>query len=132
VNVRSYTTKMRATLLRLTSCVAVLGMLPVVAQDLPTVPAETLLDRAVLSALDAELSGTAAKDHVARLTQMHRVPASPGFHDAIDCVMSRARAFGLSRGLAEAAKGMLTTVTASRTARRRERSTDGSPCATPR
>ena len=72
------------------------GVLPVDAQDSPKVPAETLLDRAVLRALDAELSGTAAKDHVARLTQLHRVPASPGFHDAIDYVMARAKAFGLS------------------------------------
>jgi aminopeptidase YwaD len=66
------------------------------AQSTPTVPAETLLDRTVLAALDEELSGVAAKDHVARLTQLHRVPASPGFHDAIDYVMGRAQAFGLS------------------------------------
>ena len=56
------------------------------AQSAPMLPAETLLDRAVLKALDEELSGVAAKDHVARLTQLHRVPASPGFHDAIDYV----------------------------------------------
>ena len=66
------------------------------AQSTPVLPAETLLDRAVLKALDEELSGVAAKDHVARLTQLHRVPASPGFHDAIEYVMGRARAFGLS------------------------------------
>ena len=54
-----------------------------VAQTRPTLPAETLLSREVLTALDEELSGVAAKDHVARLTQFHRVPASPGFHDAI-------------------------------------------------
>src|SRR5436309_9430224 len=66
------------------------------AQSAPMLPAETLLDRAVLRALDEELSGVAAKDHVARLTQMHRVPASTGFHDAIEYVMSRAKAFGLS------------------------------------
>jgi len=62
----------------------------------PTLPAETLLDRAVLTALDEELSGVAAKDHVSRLTQFHRVPASPGFHEAIEYVMGRAKAFGLS------------------------------------
>ena len=62
----------------------------------PVVPAETLLDRAVLTALDEELSGVAAKDHVGRLTQLHRVPASPGFHEAIEYVMDRARAAGLS------------------------------------
>src|SRR5438105_11104671 len=62
----------------------------------PTVPAETLLDRAILTALDQELSGVAAKDHVGRLTQMHRVPASPGFHDAIEYVMDRVKAIGLS------------------------------------
>jgi aminopeptidase YwaD len=62
----------------------------------PVVPAETLLSRAVLTALDDELSGIAAKDHVGRLTQLHRVPASPGFHEAIEYVMSRATAAGLS------------------------------------
>jgi aminopeptidase YwaD len=66
------------------------------AQTPPTLPAETLLDRAILRALDDELSGVAAKDHVARLTQLHRVPASPGFHDAIEYVMGRAKAFGLA------------------------------------
>jgi aminopeptidase YwaD len=66
------------------------------AQSAPAVPAETLLDRATLQALDNELSGTAAKDHVYRLTELHRVPASKGFHDAIEYVTSRARAFGLS------------------------------------
>src|SRR3954453_8698859 len=66
------------------------------AQPSPKVPAETLLDRGVLTALDEELSGVAAKDHVARLTQFHRVPASPGFHDAIEYVMGRAKAIGLS------------------------------------
>jgi hypothetical protein len=50
----------------------------------PTLPAETLLGRSVLTALDEELSGVAAKDHVSRLTLLHRVPASPGFHEAID------------------------------------------------
>src|SRR3954467_11387916 len=66
------------------------------AQTSPTVPAETLLDRTVLTALDEELSGVAAKDHVSRLTQLHRVPASPGFHEAIEYVISRATAAGLS------------------------------------
>jgi aminopeptidase YwaD len=66
------------------------------AQSQPALPAETLLDRAVLGALDDELSGVAAKDHVYRLTQLHRVPASPGFHDAVAYVMERAKAFGLT------------------------------------
>ena len=66
------------------------------AQPVPAVPAETLLDRPVLEALDEELSGVAAKDHVARLAQFHRVPASPGFHEAIEYVMGRAKAIGLS------------------------------------
>jgi len=65
-------------------------------QTAPASPAETLLDRAVLSALDDELSGVAAKDHVSRLTQLHRVPASPGFHEAIEYVRERAIAIGLS------------------------------------
>ncbi len=66
------------------------------AQSPRMVPAETLLDRSVLRALDEELSGVAAKDHVGRLAQMHRVPASPGFHEAIAYVMERATAAGLS------------------------------------
>jgi hypothetical protein len=66
------------------------------ADPSPRLPAETLLDRAVLTALDQELSGVAAKDHVSRLTQFHRVPASPGFHDAIEYVKARALAIGLS------------------------------------
>jgi hypothetical protein len=59
-------------------------------------PADALLPRATLDALDQELSGNAAKDHVTRLAAFHRVPASPGFHDAIDYLAGRAKAFGLS------------------------------------
>jgi hypothetical protein len=66
------------------------------AQTAPTLPAETLLNREILRALDEELSGVAAKDHVSRLAQLHRVPASPGFHEAIAYVMDRAKAFGLA------------------------------------
>src|SRR5882672_1222599 len=80
-----------------------------VAQTPPTLPAETLLGREVLTALDEELSGVAAKDHVARLTQFHRVPASPGFHDAIEYVMGRAKAIGLSDVHVEAFPGDGTT-----------------------
>ena len=58
-------------------------------------PAETLLDARVLKALDEELSGTAAKDHVSHLAQFHRVPASPGFHQANEYVMDRAKSYGL-------------------------------------
>src|SRR5438045_5419412 len=75
---------------------AVLATASVSAQPPPRLPAETLLDRAVLTALDEELSGVAAKDHVGRLTQLHRVPASPGFHEAIEYVTARAKAAGLS------------------------------------
>src|SRR3954467_13137266 len=66
------------------------------AQSDITLPAETLLERRILRALDEELSGVAAKDHVARLAQWHRVPASPGFQEAIEYVMGRARAIGFS------------------------------------
>jgi hypothetical protein len=59
-------------------------------------PAETLLDPATLRALDEELSGATARDHVSRLGEFHRVPASPGFHDAIDYILSRARGYGLT------------------------------------
>ena len=74
-------------------------------QSTPSLPAELLLDRAILKALDEELSGVAAKDHVARLTQFHRVPASPGFHDAVEYVMNRAKAFGLSNVKVETFSG---------------------------
>jgi hypothetical protein len=75
------------------------------AQPIPKVPAETLLDRSVLKALDEELSGVAAKDHVGRLTQLHRVPASPGFHDAIEYVMAQAKAAGLTDARVETFPG---------------------------
>src|SRR4051812_38633019 len=85
------------TVMRITlSAFVLLAAAALNAQRAPTVPAETLLDRAVLTALDEELSGVAAKDHVSRLTQLHRVPASPGFHEAIEYVMSRATAAGLT------------------------------------
>jgi aminopeptidase YwaD len=82
-----------------------LGVAAVSAQTPPLLPAETLLDRSILKALDEELSGVAAKDHVARLTQLHRVPASPGFHEAIQYVMDRAKAFGLAEVHVEAFPG---------------------------
>jgi hypothetical protein len=77
-------------------CAALAISVTASAQSAPTSPAETLLDRATLTALDEELSGVAAKDHVSRLTQLHRVPASPGFHEAIEYVKERATVFGLS------------------------------------
>jgi aminopeptidase YwaD len=86
----------RALLLAITALLAVTAGLSAETPPEPVLPAETLLDRAILKALDEELSGVAAKDHVARLSQMHRVPASPGFHEAIAYVRERAQAFGLS------------------------------------
>ncbi len=77
-------------------CVALSAVAMLSAQSPTKLPAETLLDPGVLTALDEELSGVAAKDHVGRLAQMHRVPASPGFHEAIAYVMDRAKAIGLS------------------------------------
>src|SRR5580765_8445106 len=82
--------------MRLAPCFVVVFATILGAQSSPRLPAETLLDRTVLTALDEELSGVAAKDHVGRLTQLHRVPASPGFHEAIEYVMGRARAADLS------------------------------------
>src|SRR5580698_9570322 len=82
---------------RLTAAVLIfLAAATLSAQSSLTLPAETLLSRAILTAFDEELSGVGAKDHVARLAQMHRVPASPGFHEAIEYVMGRAKAIGLS------------------------------------
>ena len=62
--------------MRFTLAIVVLAAVTLSAQSTPMLPAETLLDRGVLKAFDEELSGVAAKDHVGRLTQMHRVPAS--------------------------------------------------------
>ena len=90
--VRDYTAAMRMPV----PALVILAAVTLAAQPSPTVPAETLLDRSVLKALDEELSGVAARDHVGRLTQLHRVPASPGFHEAIEYVMARAKAAGLS------------------------------------
>src|SRR5256885_16347132 len=80
---------------RIVACVVLTAAVATLSAQQATVPAETLLDRTVLKALDEELSGVAAKDHVARLTQLHRVPASPGFHEAIEYVQERAAAIGL-------------------------------------
>jgi len=88
---------------------AVFAAVTLAAQSPTRVPAETLLDRGILKALDEELSGVAAKDHVGRLTQLHRVPASPGFHEAIEYVMSRAKAAGLSDAHVETFPGDGTT-----------------------
>ena len=74
-------------------------------QGPPLTPAETLLDPAILRALDAELSGTRARDHVQRLTQFHRVPASPGFHDAVQYIREQATQFGLADVHAESFSG---------------------------
>ena len=82
--------------MRLLSLFLAIAAVSAAAQEATNAPAETLLNRDILTALDAELSGTAAKDHVAQLTLLHRVPASPGFHDAIEYVLSRAKAYGLS------------------------------------
>lgn len=79
------------------------------AQESPRVPAETLLSPAILRALDQELSGTAAKDHVARLAGMHRVPASPGFHEAAEYVVGRAKEYGLEDAHIETFPGDGTT-----------------------
>jgi hypothetical protein len=46
--------------------------------------------------LDDELSGTIMREHVAHLASIHRVPASPGYHEAAEWLMARARAYGLS------------------------------------
>jgi len=84
---------MRSTFVVLACALSVAGAVGLAADD--PQPAETLLSARILKALDEELSGTAAKDHVVRLTQIHRVPASPGFHQAIEYVMERAKTYGL-------------------------------------
>ena len=84
-----------------------LAVLPAAAQtaQLPRTPAELLLAPEVLRALDEELSGTLMRDHVAHLATTHRVPASPGYHDAAEWLMARARAYGLSDVHAESFPG---------------------------
>ena len=78
---------------RLTGVAIALLIAPALAaQD----PAETLLPKATLRALADELSGNTMKEHVARLTQIHRVPASPGFHEAVEYIRERLTAYGLS------------------------------------
>jgi len=72
-----------------------LGMSGVVAQS-PSSPAELLLAPDVLRAFDEEIAGTLMRDHVAHLSGIHRVPASPGYHEAAEWVMAKARAYGLS------------------------------------
>lgn len=69
---------------------------PTPARTATRSPAEVLLSRDTLKALDEELSGTLMRDHVAHLAGIHRVPASPGYHEAAEWVMARARAYGLS------------------------------------
>jgi hypothetical protein len=91
------------------SLLIAVAAISVSAQDAQRSVAETLLGPEILGALDAELSGTAAKDHVTRLTQLHRVPASPGFHDAVEYVMSRAKAYGLANVHVETFPGDGTT-----------------------
>jgi aminopeptidase YwaD len=59
-------------------------------------PAELLLAPAVLRAFDEEISGTIMREHVAYLASIHRVPASPGYHEAAEWVVARAQAYGLS------------------------------------
>jgi hypothetical protein len=49
------------------------------------------------------------KDHVARLAQLHRVPASPSLHEAIEYVMGRAKAAGLTDAHVETFPGDGTT-----------------------
>lgn len=81
-----------------------LGMPGVVAQS-PSSPAELLLAPDVLRAFDEEIAGTLMRDHVAHLAGIHRVPASPGFHEAVEWVMAKARAYGLSDVHVEAFPG---------------------------
>jgi len=84
-----------------------LAVLPAAGQrpEPPRGPAELLLPPGVLRAFDEELSGTLMRDHVAHLAGIHRVPASPGYHEAAEWLMARARAYGLSDVHAESFPG---------------------------
>ena len=78
--------------------VFVLFSFPVAGQQPrpPADPAEFLLAPDALRAFDEELSGTLMRDHVGHLSAIHRVPASPGYHEAAEWLVTRARAYGLS------------------------------------
>jgi hypothetical protein len=67
--------------------------------------AELLLAPRVLRAFDEELSGALMRDHVAHLAAIHRVPATPAYHEAAEWVMARAKAYGLSHVHVEAFPG---------------------------
>ena len=69
---------------------------PSAAQTAQTLPAETLLNREILRALDEELSVLPPRITFAPGSAASRA-ASPGFHEAIAYVMDRAKAFGLER-----------------------------------
>ena len=71
-------------------------VVPLAAPRPPTLPAETLLDRAVLDALDQELSGVAAKDHV----------VAPGADAPRPCVARLSRGDRVRDGRARKAFGL--------------------------
>src|SRR5215813_7934765 len=55
----------------------------------------TLLPDTQLDALVAEASGSLAKDTIIALGRLHRVQASPGFHEAASYIAEKAREYGL-------------------------------------
>jgi len=61
-----------------------------------TQPAKTsLLPDSQLTAITSEASGALAKDTIIALGHLHRVHASPGFHQAAEYIADRARDYGL-------------------------------------
>lgn len=54
-----------------------------------------LLDRSVVTALDAELSGESAKRNLEYITRLHRMRGSSQFRQAIDFVGSKLKEYGL-------------------------------------
>ncbi|MEO8448400.1 MAG: M28 family peptidase [Gemmatimonadota bacterium] len=57
---------------------------------------QSLLPAPIVAALAEELSGEAAKRNLEFLTRLHRMPASPAFHEAILFLASQAKAAGLN------------------------------------
>lgn len=53
------------------------------------------LSHSLFQAIAAEFSGEKALAHVRRITESHRIQASPGFHEAAEYVRSQAQAMGL-------------------------------------
>ena len=67
----------------------------------PILAQQPFLTDAQFSALRDESSGTAPYENLRRLTQLHRVPATPAFDEAAQFMLERAQQYGLQQVHAE-------------------------------